>query len=79
MSRSSEKGGRWRALTAVLGSAALVSIAATGCSTHDVAVSRPCPAVTKGGKAIAIENRGAIALAKIGLTPDGLKAQVKCR
>lgn len=58
---------------------ALFAIAATGCSTHEVAVSRPCATVTRGGKAVAIENRGAIAMAKVGLTPAGLKAQEKCR
>jgi hypothetical protein len=50
---------------------------AAGCSTHNEAVSHPCPTVSKG-KAVAVSNRGKIGLAKIGLTPKELKAQQKC-
>jgi hypothetical protein len=55
----------------------LLGAAAGGCSTHDVAVSRPCT-IVKAGKAVALSNRGAVAMAKIGLTPRALKAQEKC-
>jgi hypothetical protein len=57
----------------------LVGLTATGCSTHDdVAASHPCT-FEKGGKVVAVENRGKIGLAKVGLTPKGLKAQEKCK
>lgn len=58
---------------------AMPTTIATGCSTHREAVSHPCTTVTKGGKVIAVENRGAIAMAKVGLTPNSLKAQEKCK
>jgi hypothetical protein len=80
MSRARARGasGRARRVIALVGSSALFCVAATGCSTHNVAVSRPCFKVT-GDKAVAIDNRGAIAMAKIGLTPEGLKNQERCR
>jgi hypothetical protein len=51
---------------------ALVVLSATvvaGCTSHAVAVKHPCPDLSV---------RGAIALAKIGLTPKELKLQEKC-
>ena len=51
--------------------------AVAGCSTHDVAVERPCPEVT-AKKVAAISNRGAIGMAKVGLTPEALKAREDC-
>jgi hypothetical protein len=56
----------------------LVGALASGCSTHDVAASRPCPDIKADKKAIAISNRGAIGMAKIGLTPENLKAREDC-
>lgn len=64
--------------TAIAGLSLFVGAVTTGCSTHDVPVSHPCTTV-EGGKVVAVENRGAIALAKVGLTPKGLKAQEKCK
>jgi hypothetical protein len=55
-----------------------LGLAVTGCSTHDVPTSNPCTTL-KGGKVVAVENRGAIGLAKVGLTPKGLKAQEACK
>jgi hypothetical protein len=52
---------------------------ATACSTHEVEATRTCTTVTKGGKVVAVSNRGAIGLAKIGLTPRALKLQEKCK
>jgi hypothetical protein len=49
------------------------------CSTHPVAVTRPCPAVTRRGTVIAAPYRGGVGLAKVGLTPAALKAREKCR
>ena len=43
------------------------------------AVSRPCPDIRAEKKAVAISNRGAIGMAKIGLTPDNLKAREDCK
>lgn len=61
---------------AVTGALLLVT-AVAGCSTHDVAVERPCPEVTADDVA-AISNRGAIGMAKLGLTPESLKARGDC-
>jgi hypothetical protein len=49
------------------------------CSTHRVAVTQPCPVVTKHGKVVIAPYRGGVGLAKIGLTPGALKAREKCR
>jgi hypothetical protein len=56
----------------------LSTAAIAGCSTHRVAVTNPCPVVSKQGAVIAAPSRGAIGLVKIGLTPKTLKAQEKC-
>jgi hypothetical protein len=65
------------AVVAVAGVLALSTVA-VGCSTHDEATSRPCPPVAPKGTAVAISRRGAVGMAKVGLTPAGLKAQEKC-
>jgi hypothetical protein len=57
----------------------VLALSVTACSTHDVAATRTCTTVTKGGKVAAVSNRGAVGLAKIGLTPKGLKLQEKCK
>jgi hypothetical protein len=49
-----------------------------GCSTTRVAVSHPCPGSPANAKTVAASNRGAIGLAKVGLTPKRLKADEKC-
>jgi hypothetical protein len=54
----------------------LVGTVTTGCTTHDVTAVHPCPVVTK--KVVVVTHRGSIAMAKIGLTPRGLKAQTTC-
>jgi hypothetical protein len=70
---------RGRVLSTIVGLSLLVGLTATGCSTHDdVAASHPCT-FTVAGKVVAGENRGKIGLAKVGLTPKGLKAQEKCK
>jgi hypothetical protein len=61
-----------------LGTLVALSILTAGCSTHDVAVSNPCR-TTRGGKVVAVSSRGAIAMAKVGLSPRGLKAQEQCK
>jgi hypothetical protein len=65
----------WRLLIGTVGALSLV---ATGCSTHDVSATRTCTTVTNG-KVVAISSRGAIGMAKIGLTPKALKLQEKCK
>jgi len=57
-------------LTSALGLAA--------CSTHRVAQTHPCPALTAQSKVVVASSRGAIGLAKVGLTPKGLKALDDC-
>jgi hypothetical protein len=52
---------------------------ATACSTQNVAATRTCTTVTKGGKVVAVSNRGKIGMAKVGLTPRSLKLQEKCK
>jgi hypothetical protein len=49
-----------------------------GCSTQQAAVSHPCPRSSVQGRTVAASSRGAIGLAKIGLTPKRLKTQEKC-
>jgi hypothetical protein len=70
---------RARSLRALVGAVAALSLLATACSTHDVAATRTCTTVTKGGKVVAVSNRGAIGMAKVGLTPKALKLQEKCK
>jgi hypothetical protein len=66
-------------VSTLVGLSLVVGLGTTGCSTHeDVAASHPCTFVT-GGKVVARANRGKIGLAKVGLTPKGLKAQEKCK
>ena len=48
----------------------LGSTVTAACTPHTVAVKHPCPDLSV---------RGAVALAKIGLTPDELKAQPHCQ
>jgi hypothetical protein len=48
---------------------ALTTTAVAGCSTHDESVQNPCPQLSR---------RGAVALAKLGLTPQELEQQEKC-
>ena len=67
-----------RRAAAAAGAVLLLGALLAGCSTHDEAVSRPCPEVTSK-KVAAISNRGAIGMAKIGLTPDNLKAREDCK
>jgi hypothetical protein len=69
---------RSRGPRALLGIVVGISMLAAGCSTHSAAVSHPCSTVSKQGKVVAVSNRGRVGLAKIGLTPKGLKAQQKC-
>jgi hypothetical protein len=70
---------RGRVTSTLVGLSLLVGLTVTGCSTHDdVAASHPCT-FTVAGKVVAGENRGKIGLAKVGLTPKGLKAQEKCK
>jgi hypothetical protein len=61
------RGGFRRLLAAAV--TALTVIAVAGCSTHTESVQNPCPEVSR---------RGAVALAKLGLTPQELKQQGKC-
>jgi hypothetical protein len=48
----------------------LSTAAVAACTPHTVAAKHPCPDLSV---------RGAIALAKLGLTPEELKLQEKCR
>jgi hypothetical protein len=63
----------------LIGAVAALSLLATACSTQNVAATRTCTTVTKGGKVVAVSNRGKIGMAKIGLTPRSLKLQEKCK
>ena len=56
----------------------LLGLGAAGCSTHNEAVSNACR-VVRAGRAVAVADRGGIALNRIGLTPRGLKAQEACK
>lgn len=48
---------------------ALTTTTVAGCTTHSESVQNPCPELSR---------RGAIAIAKLGLTPQELKQQEKC-
>jgi hypothetical protein len=48
---------------------ALVTATVAGCTTHTESVQNPCPELSR---------RGAIAMAKLGLTPQELKQQGRC-
>ena len=61
-------------LVLVLGGA----LVAGGCTTHRVTAVHLCPGVVTERTVVAVSNRGAIGMDKVGLTPDGLKAQEKC-
>jgi hypothetical protein len=61
-------------LILVLGSV----VVSGGCTTHRVTAVHPCPALVTQQTVVAVPNRGAIGMDKIGLTPDGLKSQQKC-
>jgi hypothetical protein len=63
----------WSALVVVV-----IAAATAGCSTHRVATTNPCPVVTKHKVVVVAPTRRAIGMAKLGLTPKGLKAQYKC-
>jgi hypothetical protein len=54
----------------IAGSVLLGSSVVAACTPHEVGVKHPCPDLSI---------RGAVALAKLGLTPDELKAQQHCR
>jgi hypothetical protein len=54
------------------------AIAAGGCTTHRVTAVHLCPGVVTQRTVVAVPNRGAIGMDKVGLTPAGLKAQEKC-
>jgi hypothetical protein len=51
------------------GVAVLAATALTACRPHDESVQNPCPELSR---------LGAIAMAKLGLTPLELKQQQKC-
>ena len=53
----------------LIAAAVLTAVVAAGCSTHEEDVQNPCPELSR---------RGAVALAKLGLTPRELRDQVKC-
>ena len=61
-------------LVLVLGGA----LVAGGCTTHRVTAVHLCPGVVTERTVVAVPNRGAIGMDKVGLTPDGLKAQENC-
>jgi hypothetical protein len=63
-----------RGLAALIGLLALIGSTAAGCSTHDVAVSRPC-AISENGRRVAVNNRGGIGMPKLALTPRRFKVQ----
>jgi hypothetical protein len=65
--------GRWRAAVFV----AVCLLAAGGCSTHHAAATRSCGSITRQ-RVVVVSNRGAMGLAKIGLSPKVLKAQQNC-
>jgi hypothetical protein len=58
-----------RARASLIAGIALTALVAAGCSTHDEDVRNPCPELS---------GRGAVALAKLGLTPRELKEQAEC-
>jgi hypothetical protein len=62
-------GSATRARRSLIAAVALTALVAAGCSTHDEDVRNPCPELS---------GRGAVALAKLGLTPRELKEQAKC-
>jgi hypothetical protein len=66
--RPSQGGTSVRRLLAA-GGVALAAVVVAGCTTHSESVQNPCSELSP---------RGAIALAKLGLTPDELKQQEKC-
>ena len=49
-----------------------------GCTRHNVTQSAPCTAVTAQRTVVVASSRGAIGLAKLGVTPARLKASDKC-
>jgi hypothetical protein len=53
----------------VVAAVALAVLATAGCRPHDESVKNPCPELSP---------RGAVALAKLGLTPRELKEQARC-
>jgi hypothetical protein len=65
-----EQRGRALRNLVIAGSVLLGSTVAAACTPHDVGVKHPCPDLSV---------RGAVALAKLGLTPDELKGQQHCR
>jgi hypothetical protein len=56
---------------------ALGATTVSGCTKHNVAAVHPCPVVATK-KVVTVANRGAIAMAKVGLTPKELKAVTTC-
>jgi len=55
-----------------------VGLATAGCSTHRVAATNVCGSVAKEKVVVVAPKRGAIGMAKLGLTPKELKALDKC-
>jgi hypothetical protein len=58
--------------------ALLTALAVSGCTPHTVSVTDPCRTVSGQGSIVVISDRGAVGLARIGLTPRGLKAEQNC-
>jgi hypothetical protein len=61
----------------IAGVVALSSLLA-GCQAHHVADSASCTAGASVRKVVVVEQRGAVAIEKIGLTPKVLKAEDRC-
>jgi hypothetical protein len=55
------------------------TMAATGCTPHRVAVNYKCPGVTAHKTVVFSSRRGGTGMAKVGVTPAGLKAEQKCQ
>jgi hypothetical protein len=66
---SDQRGSHLRRLR-IAGIVVLSATVITACTPHTITVKHPCPDLSV---------RGAIALAKIGLTPELLKEQQHCR
>jgi hypothetical protein len=63
-------------MSSAIGVLIAFSTLAAGCSSHNVAAYRSCPLAAR---VVAVSDRGAVGMARIGLTPEGLKRQTKCR
>jgi hypothetical protein len=67
---------RHRARVPVAVAGLVVAFAAAGCDGHRVASSYPCTATKTH---VVVSDTGAVALARVGITPARLKAQQTCR